>query len=84
MVNQRTRPKRLLDAALAISRRTGALGSAAAHSGTKLGVLFADADPDYQLKLGCVLEACHAICGHTSVDYTLVRGSTQRVPAPEL
>lgn len=82
VMNQRLRPKRLLHDTLAISRRTGALGIVAAHSGTKLGVLLADADPDYQLKLGHVLEACHAIRGQISVDYTLARGSAHRVPAP--
>jgi len=84
VMNERLRPKRMLDAALAISRRTGALGVAAAHSGTKLGVLLADTDPDYQLKLGRVLEACHAICGQISVDYTLARGSAQPIAAPRL
>lgn len=84
VMNQRPRPKRMLDAALAISRSTGAPGVAVAHSGTRLGVLLADADPDYQLKLGPVLEACHAICGQVSVDYALARGSAQPIAAPGL
>ena len=82
VMNQRLRLKRLLHDALAISRRTGALGVVAAHSGTKLGVLLADTDPDYRFKLGLVLEACHEICGQISVDYTLARGSAHPVPAP--
>jgi L-threonine kinase len=81
VMNQRLRPKRMLGAALEISRRTGALGVAVAHSGTKLGVLLADSDPDYQFKLGRVLEACHEICGQISVDYTLPRAWSQAIPA---
>lgn len=71
VMNQRLRPKPMLGAALSISRRAGALGVAAAHSGTKLGVLLADTDPDYEVKLARVLEACHALCGRISIDYTL-------------
>lgn len=79
VLNQRMRPKRLLDAALAVSRRCGALGVAAAHSGTKLGVLLAAADPDHDRKLVRVLTACRELGCEVSVDRTL--SAAERLPA---
>ncbi|WP_078891089.1 hypothetical protein [Streptomyces sp. NRRL S-350] len=73
VLNQRFAPKRHLDALLAIAARTGALGVVCAHSGTMLGLLFDDADPDRARK---VAEA-HAACEALGADTLLFRTHTQ-------
>ena len=71
VLNQSRCHKRLLDRMLDISRFADALGVVVAHSGTVLGVLISDADPDYADKVVDVHAACHELADTVSVDYTL-------------
>lgn len=70
-MNQRLVPKRLLDPALDLSRRFGALGVVAAHSGTALGVLLSDDDPAYDAKLKSLFAACSALGAAVQIDHSL-------------
>lgn len=70
VMNQRLRPKRLLSAAVGLCRRTGALGVVAAHSGTRLGVLLADSDPDYTDKRRRLVAGCREVSAEVSIDHT--------------
>ncbi|GAA3681691.1 kinase [Nonomuraea antimicrobica] len=70
-MNQRLQPKRLLTQAVELSARAGALGVVAAHSGTRLGVLLADTDPDYDAKLAYLTAACGELTDSLNVEYTL-------------
>ena len=74
-LNQALRPKRSLDGLVKLSRDCGALGVAVAHSGTTLGVLLADADPDYAVKRDRILAACQRLGQPTSIDHTLSFGT---------
>lgn len=74
-LNQRLRPKHLLDAMVRLARDCGALGVAVAHSGTTLGVLLADGDPDYPTKLDRLLTGCRAFGLPVAVDHTLRFGA---------
>lgn len=71
VLNQQLQPKRLLDDAIGLCRKFGALGVVAAHSGTKLGILLADSDPDYGVKLAQLVEACEGLSAVVSIDHTL-------------
>jgi uncharacterized protein involved in propanediol utilization len=70
-LNQQLRPKRLLDPLERLAKDCGALGVAVAHSGTTLGVLLADDDPDHAEKLARVLTGCRASGLPVAVDHTL-------------
>ncbi|MFI7444977.1 GHMP family kinase ATP-binding protein [Nonomuraea indica] len=70
-MNQRLQPKRLLRPAMELSARMDALGVLAAHSGTRLGILLADADPDYDRKLAHLSAACGQLTDSVHVEYTL-------------
>ncbi|WP_053847843.1 hypothetical protein [Streptomyces sp. NRRL B-24085] len=72
VMNQRLRPKRMLDEMCRISRTAGALGVVAAHSGTVLGVLLAEEDPEYENRLTRVRDACRELAGHTALYHSLV------------
>lgn len=69
-MNQRLQSKRLLDDAVALSGEVGALGVVTAHSGTTLGVLLDDTDPDYESKLAQLWAACHRLSDSVSIDYS--------------
>ncbi|GAA2642326.1 kinase [Dactylosporangium fulvum] len=70
-MNQMLRPKRTLDAVRAVARDVGALGVAAAHSGTMLGVLLATDDPDHAERVAATVAACSALGGQVSLHRTL-------------
>lgn len=70
-LNQRLAPKRLLEPVFELSRRHGALGVVAAHSGTALGVLLSDDDPDYEAKRDCLFAACSALGVTVDIDYSI-------------
>jgi uncharacterized protein involved in propanediol utilization len=70
-LNQRFHPKRLFTRAVELSRQAGALGVVAAHSGTAVGVLLSDADPEYRVKLAHVFAACQRLCGTATIDYSV-------------
>jgi uncharacterized protein involved in propanediol utilization len=76
-LNQSLQPKRLLDDVVKISRGCGALGVAVAHSGTTIGVLLADDDPDHAVKLNRVVAACRAFGRPVSLDSTLSFGGAK-------
>jgi uncharacterized protein involved in propanediol utilization len=71
VMNQRLAPKRLLGAVIRLAEDTGALGVVAAHSGTRLGVLLADADPDYTVKFARTVDGCRRLGVPVSVEHTL-------------
>jgi uncharacterized protein involved in propanediol utilization len=68
-LNQRLVPKRNLTGLLAVARGIGALGVVAAHSGTVLGLLLADGDPDHAPRLRTARAAC-ARLGPVAVYHT--------------
>lgn len=51
IMNSALRPRGHLDTTIAEARSIGALGVVVAHSGTTIGMLLADTDPDYPRKL---------------------------------
>jgi uncharacterized protein involved in propanediol utilization len=71
VLNQRLAPKRNLDAMTEIAERTGALGVACAHSGTMLGLLYAEQDPGYQRKLAAARTGCARLAGTVSLFRTV-------------
>jgi uncharacterized protein involved in propanediol utilization len=83
VMNQRLRPKQLLEPALALCRSVGALGVAAAHSGTKLGVLLDRTDPDHAAKLARITEACAAVNRRITLDRTLTGALEHHDPEGE-
>jgi uncharacterized protein involved in propanediol utilization len=70
-LNQAFRPKRTLDALLTACADLGGLGVAAAHSGTMLGLLFPDDDPDYGGKIRDAIEVCRGLSGGAMVQRSL-------------
>ncbi|MEV2279014.1 hypothetical protein AB0I72_25860 [Nocardiopsis sp. NPDC049922] len=81
VLNQRLSPNRLLDDALAISQETGALGVVTAHSGTRIGILLDDADPEYGTRLLRVREACQELSGEVTIDHALTFDGRRWDPA---
>ncbi|GAA4811299.1 kinase [Streptomyces ziwulingensis] len=71
VMNQRLRPKRTLDEMRRICRAAGGLGVVSAHSGTVLGVLLAEDDPEYENKLEHLRRSCGALTRHTTVYHSL-------------
>ncbi|GAA3716104.1 kinase [Streptomyces tremellae] len=67
VLNQRLAPKRNLDAMIRISAGTGALGVVCTHSGTMLGLLLDEGDPDHRHRLPAVVAACSRLPGATTV-----------------
>jgi uncharacterized protein involved in propanediol utilization len=69
-MNQARCPKRYLDRLRRLCRQIGGLGVVVAHSGTVLGILISNDDPDYAGKLATAKTACQELAGHVSIDYT--------------
>jgi L-threonine kinase len=69
-LNQRLAPKRNLPELLRVSAQVGALGVVCAHSGTMLGLLLADDEPDHAPRLAAARAACAERLGPTSIYQT--------------
>lgn len=67
LLNQKLRPKRTLDRMIGICRQVGGAGVAVAHSGTTVGILVADDDPDHLEKVAEALGACRQLCADVGV-----------------
>lgn len=63
LLNERLRPKRLLEPMIRIARECDALGVAIAHSGTTVGVLITGADPEHRHKINAVTSLTEALAG---------------------
>ncbi|WP_416969943.1 kinase [Streptomyces sp. 4F14] len=74
VLNQALRPKTTLERMTAICEEAGGLGVVAAHSGTSLGILIDDADPDRARKIVRVVQACSALAGNVTTYRTLSFG----------
>ncbi|MFM9445930.1 kinase [Streptomyces acidiscabies] len=74
VLNQALRPKRTLERMTAICEEAGGLGVVAAHSGTSLGILIDDADPDRSRKIVRAVQACSALAGNVTTYRTLSFG----------
>jgi uncharacterized protein involved in propanediol utilization len=70
-LNQRLNPKRTLSAMVEISSRVGGVGVMTAHSGTTVGILLDEQDPDYPRQLHRAAAACTALAGQASIDHSL-------------
>ncbi len=75
VLNQQLQPKRNLDELGRIAREVGALGVVCAHSGTMIGILLADDDPEYVPRLAVAREACAALFGTVSIFRSLTFGT---------
>lgn len=77
VMNQRLRPKQSLDRLRHIAGAAGALGVVSAHSGTFLGVLLAEEEPQYAERLARVRDACRDLTSRTVLYHSLAdpRGS---------
>jgi L-threonine kinase len=71
-MNQKLRPKHTLDHVGRACRRFGGLGVVVAHSGTSIGILFADDSPDYPRQIAAARRFCHGLAGNASVYHSLV------------
>lgn len=60
-MNSVLRPRIHLDAVISDSRSIGALGVVVAHSGTTIGLLLAEDDPDYRRKLAAATAWAHCL-----------------------
>jgi uncharacterized protein involved in propanediol utilization len=70
ILNQARCPKRFLDRMLDICRFIHGLGVVVAHSGTMLGILISNDDPDHPRKVADAKSACRELAGAVSIDYT--------------
>ncbi len=70
MLNQPRCGKRHLAAMMEISRDVGALGVAVAHSGTMIGILMSNDDPDHAGKVSAAKAGCAELAATVSVDHT--------------
>jgi L-threonine kinase len=70
-LNQSLRPKRLLTDITSVCQQAGGLGVVAAHSGTTLGVLLDNRDPEYPDRLAFVANALGTLAGNATVHRTL-------------
>lgn len=59
-----------LHAAICASEQIGALGVVVAHSGTTVGLLLSDADPDYPAKLAATVGRSHSYASSVTVHRT--------------
>ncbi|MER7753334.1 kinase [Kitasatospora sp. NPDC097643] len=66
-LNERLRPKRLLHRMISLAEEFDALGVAVAHSGTAVGVLVADSDPEAAAKLAGLRERAAALAGNATL-----------------
>ncbi|PTM58830.1 kinase [Desmospora activa] len=71
-LNQKIRPKRLLDSIICISEEVGGIGVAVAHSGTYLGILLDPRRQPYPLQL----EQAQKLMGQLSDNVTLFHSLT--------
>jgi uncharacterized protein involved in propanediol utilization len=69
-MNQARCPKRYLDRLRHLCRQIGGLGVVVAHSGTVLGILISNDDPDYAGKVADAKTACQELAGDVSIDHT--------------
>ena len=69
-MNQARCPKRYLDRLLRHLPAGGGLGVVVAHSGTVLGILISNGDPDYAGKVADAKTACQELADDVSIDYT--------------
>jgi L-threonine kinase len=76
VLNQRLGPKVWLDDVIDLARSVGALGVAAAHSGTILGLMFADSDERYAEKVAAAGRVCRALAGTYWIDRSYAAGPT--------
>ncbi|MBO4204424.1 kinase [Micromonospora echinofusca] len=72
VLNQRLRPKAKLTDMITLAETTGALGVVTAHSGTILGLMFADNDHEYDEKVAAARHACRVLAGDSWIDRTQV------------
>jgi uncharacterized protein involved in propanediol utilization len=70
-LNQLLRPKRTLDAVSEVCHDIGALGVVVAHSGTVLGLLIDNSEPESADKIVAAANACVAIAGNVTMYTTL-------------
>jgi uncharacterized protein involved in propanediol utilization len=70
VLNQRLGPKARLGDMMDLARATGSAGVVAAHSGTILGLMFADSDERYTEKVTASVRACRALAGACWIDHT--------------
>jgi uncharacterized protein involved in propanediol utilization len=70
-LNQVFRPKRTLEPLSQACADLDGLGVVAAHSGTVLGLLVADDDPDHAAKVAAAVEACQGLTGDALVQRSL-------------
>lgn len=70
-LNQRLHTKRTLPRLRAVADELDVPGVVVAHSGTVLGLLIADDDPDYRSKRSLAEQACVAIGGQATTYHTL-------------
>ncbi|MCX4692922.1 kinase [Streptomyces sp. NBC_01408] len=73
-MNQVLRPKRTLESMIALCEDIGGLGVVAAHSGTSLGILIDNADPERSRKLVRAVRACAVLAGNVTTYQTLSFG----------
>jgi L-threonine kinase len=71
VLNQKLRRKRTLRMLIRASRRIGGLGVVVAHSGTVIGMLLADSDPAYAVKLDRATRVCTALSDAVRVEHLL-------------
>jgi L-threonine kinase len=77
LMNQRLWPKRTLEQMIAICADVGGVGVVNAHSGTALGLLLADDDPNYPQRLGSAVRACSALAETVWTDHSLRRDDSR-------
>jgi uncharacterized protein involved in propanediol utilization len=70
VLNQRLSHKGMLDELIRVSESIPCLGVVAAHSGTALGLLLDERDPQYRPRLKAAWEACLSLAGSVWVDRT--------------
>lgn len=75
-LNQSRCHKRFLDRMVDISAFVRGLGVVVAHSGTVLGILIDDHDPDHAWKVAEARAACTELAGAAWIDHTVSRGHT--------
>jgi uncharacterized protein involved in propanediol utilization len=74
VMNTKLRPRRDFDAVHRLCRDVDGIGLVLAHSGTTLGILLADSDPERAAKVDYVRQACAGMPGGVSVHRSLGPG----------
>ncbi|MFD7506361.1 kinase [Streptomyces sp. NPDC059850] len=77
LMNQALRPKRTLEEMIAACTDIGGLGVVAAHSGTSLGILIDNADPERAAKLTRAVRVCSELAGNVTAYRTLSFGQAR-------